>query len=192
MKKSLVVGLLASVLGFAAQADGFYVGGELQQTKSYGNEFCGDDATTCELKPTGYRLNAGYGFNDYLAIEAGYMNSGDFESGYADSGYESEGSVTSEALDLSLVGRLPIGDMFSIFGRVGVAQVMNDVSVSDTLFGSYSYDNDVTTYVYGIGAQFGWFVAGYDIISNNELEIEGITVAEEDIKRVYAGVKFGF
>lgn len=190
MKKPFVIGLLAAAVGLSAQADGFYVGGEIQQTKSYDKDFC-EDSSSCDIEPTGYRLNAGYGFNDFLALELGYMDSGEFESKISETNYQQDVSLTSEAIDLSLIGRLPISDSFSLFGRVGAARVMNDSKISGSGF-STAFDNSVTTYVYGVGAQLSWLVVGYDVITDNELKINGTTLSEKDIKRIYAGVKLGF
>ena len=190
MKKRFVIGLVAAVIGLSAHADGFYVGGEVQQTKSYNKDFC-EDSSSCDIEPTGYRLNLGYGFSDFLAVEVGYMDSGDFESSINEVNFQQDASIKSEAIDLSVLGRLPVSDSFSLFGRFGVARVMNDSSFSGSGF-SASFDNSVTTYVYGVGAQMGWFVVGYDVISDNKLKINGATLSENDIKRLYAGIKLGF
>lgn len=190
MKKQIVIGLLAAAVGFTAQADGFYVGGEVQQTKSYNKDFC-EDSSSCDIEPTGYRLNAGYGFNDFLAIELGYMNSGDFESKVSDVNYQQNVNVNSEAIDLSILGRIPVSDSFSLFGRIGAARVMNDSEISGSGFNA-AFDNSVNTYVYGVGAQLSWFVVGYDVISDNKLKVNGFTLSEKDLKRIYAGVKIGF
>ncbi len=177
-------------------ADGFYLGAEAQQTRSYSEgDFCYEDSGDCDVEPTGYRVMLGFALTDTLAIEAGYMDGGDSETGFSDSFGSENISVNSEIVDLSIIGRLPLSDEFSLFGRFGAAKITNttDFNASGNLGDVIaSFDNDVTTYVYGVGLQFGWLVAGYDVYTDNALEIDGETIVEEDLERIYAGLKIGF
>ncbi len=176
-------------------AEGFYIGAEAQQIRSYSeDDFC-EGSGDCDVEPTGYRVLLGYAFSPAFAIEAGYMDGGDSEAGYSDGIFSERITVNSEVADVSVIGRLPLSDSFSLFGRFGAARIVNntDFSFSDSIDEfSASFDNDVTTYVYGVGIQFGWLVAGYDVYSENSLEIDGETLAEEDLERIYAGLKIGF
>jgi hypothetical protein len=64
-------------------------------------------------------LNAGYNFNHALAVEVGYnlMPSSQFGT-----------SVTSNAFDVAVKGTLPLSEMFSLYGRLGVGIGMNNWS----------------------------------------------------------------
>ncbi len=198
MTKLFEQGLLAVALMAASGgvlAEGFYVGAEVQQTRSYSEgDFCFDNGD-CDIDPTGYRVDLGYHFSEMLALELGYMDAGDNESSYSDASSSQRLSVNSEIVDLSLLGTLPLTDRFSLFGRLGAAWITNNIDLdSSDAFGdiSDSFDRDVTTYEYGVGLAFGWLVVGYDVYTDNEVEYNGTTLVEDDIKRIYAGVKIGF
>jgi outer membrane protein with beta-barrel domain len=64
---------------------------------------------------TGWKVFGGYQFHDNFAAEVGYLESGDAE--------ETEGlaslEVSADGVTASFVGSLPLGDMFSIYGRLG-------------------------------------------------------------------------
>lgn len=172
--------LLASAPAFA---EGLYVGIEAQQTQSYSEgDFC-EGSSNCDVEPTGYRVDAGFAFSDAFALEVGYTDSGDTEGG---DGIDRV-TVSSDIVDVSLIGNLQLSESLSLFGRFGAAFITNNVDAIGE-----SFDNDVTTYVYGVGVKFGWLVAGYDVFSGNELEYGGVSFAEEDIERIYAGLKIGF
>lgn len=61
---------------------------------------------------TGAKAFVGYRFNPWFATELGYVNSGRFET--------SAGDLRGQGSYLDAIGRLPIADGFSAFGRVGV------------------------------------------------------------------------
>jgi OOP family OmpA-OmpF porin len=74
-----------------------------------------------DKRSTGFKVFGGYQFNRNLALEGGVFSLGKF-------GYQATttpaGTLTGEAkvrgLNLDVVGTLPLGDRFSVFGRAGV------------------------------------------------------------------------
>ena len=64
-------------------------------------------------------INAGYNFNEALAVEVGYnlLPSSQFGT-----------TVTSNAFDVAVKGTLPLSEMFSLYGRLGVGLGMNNWS----------------------------------------------------------------
>src|SRR3954454_17315325 len=119
-KKLVVTALLA---GFAsvptlamAQAKGnaelgFYAGASVGQSKSD----CGGSGGSCDDKDTAYRIFGGYKFHPNIAVEGGYAPLGETSASFGASG-----SVTAEAnaWDIVGVGSFPLGNNFSIFGKL--------------------------------------------------------------------------
>jgi OOP family OmpA-OmpF porin len=67
-----------------------------------------------------YRLFGGYQFNHNIALEAGYFDLGQFgfNTGTTPAG-TLNGQIRLRGLNLDLVGALPLGDRWSLLGRVG-------------------------------------------------------------------------
>ena len=136
-KASGLIGLatLASVVSPLAMAGttdyGWYIGGNVGQSSAtidnerITNLLAAGGYTTTALygdndRDLGYKLFGGYGFNENWALEAGYFNLGEF--GYlattAPAG-SLRGTAEFQGLNLDLVGKMPIGENFSLFGRIG-------------------------------------------------------------------------
>ena len=72
-------------------------------------------------KSTGFKLFGGYQFNRNFALEGGYFDLGKF--GFTATTVPAgtfDGRIRLRGLNLDLLGRLPVTDRFSVFGRVGV------------------------------------------------------------------------
>jgi OOP family OmpA-OmpF porin len=139
--------------------------------------------------PGAIRVTGGYRFNPNFAVEAGYMMIGDSTV------TDSIGSVTyaQSSLQASGVISLPLGDKFSLFGKIGVAS--NSGKLTGT--GSYASTNSSTSTTdttYGIGGQFNFNqLVGMRV----QYEKFGKSKADPaapgtDLTRVSAGVIFSF
>jgi len=77
--------------------------------------------TTSSDTDTAYRAYAGYLFLPYLGVEAAYVDLGRFSFR---TNVDPAGSLTGKPSikggELSVVGRLPIGERFAVYGRAGV------------------------------------------------------------------------
>jgi OOP family OmpA-OmpF porin len=124
---------LVSMIGAAAMAvsagalaqsttTGFYIGAEAGNTDVSGAD---DDI--------GFKLLGGYRFHPNIAAEVGYGMLYDKDD------------VEVTALEFVAVGMFPIGNQFSILGKLGLANVE-----ADTRFGS----EDKTELTWGLGVQF--------------------------------------
>jgi OOP family OmpA-OmpF porin len=124
---------LVSMIGAAAMAvsagalaqsttTGFYIGAEAGNTDVSGAD---DDI--------GFKLLGGYRFHPNIAAEVGYGMLYDKDD------------VEVTALEFVAVGMFPIGNQFSILGKLGLANVE-----ADTRFGS----EDKTELTWGVGVQF--------------------------------------
>ena len=86
------------------------------------NTSCGTlSGLTCSRGTTSYSLTAGNMITDNVGVELSAMN-----LGRAD---RAGGSVIARGLNLSAVGRLPLGDNFALEGKIGPTYGITKVSV---------------------------------------------------------------
>jgi OOP family OmpA-OmpF porin len=116
--KSLGVAfVVALALGFAteAQAQGVYLGGAYSWATLDVDEV---DANLLDDNANAYKLFLGYEFPKILGFEAGYVDFGSYDVGE----FEEEGpagSVESNGWTVALTGRIPLGKLFTVYGKVG-------------------------------------------------------------------------
>ena len=98
--------------------------------------------------------------------------------------------VEADAWTISALGILPLGDSFSLFGRVGVNIWSADYSDTSTIVGisgSESDDDDGTDWVYGVGAAWNF---------TNNLSLRGewerYDLGDGDIDLWSAGLSWNF
>lgn len=121
---------------FAAELgndSGFYIGASYGGYATHGGEFEHEDDLA--------EVIAGYRFNEILAIQAGYIDFGDFGT----ENFEASLKGTS----LSVIGRLPLTERFGIYAKAGVFASSTEV---DALNEEETYEN-VDPFV-GIGADY--------------------------------------
>ncbi len=100
---------------------------------------------------TGYKLFAGYQFNPSFAVEASYLDFGEFEANAGSEKLE----ASADGFGFSLVGKLPIQNGFSVHGKLGMVVWDGDLDYSDSGRGvSSSLGEDGTDPYYGIGAEY--------------------------------------
>ena len=140
----------ASVLAvtpLTATADsGFFVGG------SIGSATLDDDIDTFALDTdsTSFRLNAGWQFSDFLAIEAGYHDFGKFDELLDLGGILSDVDIRADGYTLGLTTSLPLGSNLSLFGRAGAFIWEADARVDGFRIEGFDDEN----LYYGAGADF--------------------------------------
>ncbi|MDO9221038.1 MAG: outer membrane beta-barrel protein [Thiobacillus sp.] len=207
MNKQLLLLALSAALGVSsahAADTGFYVGGSLGQAKA--KDFNGSDldaelfssygitsSTSTDDTDTGWKAFAGYRFMKYLAVEGAYANLGEFTAHStvtAPSAGIVDSNVETTAWTISALGILPLGDRFSLFGRVGVNVWDTDISATGTGGGvtaSASDSDDGTDWVYGVGA-------AYSFTDNLSLrgEWERYDLGDGDIDLLSAGISWNF
>jgi OOP family OmpA-OmpF porin len=145
-----VLGLLAGASAYAEQAPGFYAGAGVGQASIE------VDDVDFDANDTAFKLFGGYSFNQNFAVELTYFDGGapgerfDFGGGLT-------GSVETEitGLNLSAVGRIPVGESFSLFGKLGYASYDAEVTAEAGGF-SASEDGSDEDLSYGIGAGFAF------------------------------------
>lgn len=129
----LAMALLATPLAMAEDYTTSWYGGinagrtraDIDDVRIKANLAAGGYGTTAfseSERSTGFKLYGGYQFNRNFALEGGYFDLGRFNyhantipAGTLD------GRIRLRGLNLDAVGILPLGDRFTVFGRVGAA-----------------------------------------------------------------------
>jgi len=164
-----------------------------------------DATSTLDDSDTGFGLAGGYQVNRNFAAELAYVDLG--ETSYAANGTATDGVGTFDAgLGIeqsasgpvfSILGIVPIGERFSVFGRLGLALMSVDADVSVSIDGESASDSastDRSNMVYGIGGEFsfgerfgvrlGW--DRYAEVGSDDL------AGEVDIDLISLGLRYNF
>jgi OOP family OmpA-OmpF porin len=174
------LGLMAAT---AAQADtqpGFYAGAGIGTTKISDDAF---DGTGIDDSDTGFKIFGGYDFNQNFAVEVGYF---DFGEASAREGGDSL-SVGVTGLTASAVGRLPVSDMFALYGKLGFASYDVKAKFSIAGFGSGSESDSDSDLIYGVGGALS-FGGNFEA----RLEYEAINVDGGDVNMLSVSGLFRF
>jgi len=125
-----------------------------------------DVTTTIDDSDTAFGAGGGYQFNDNFALEFAYVDLG--SAAYSFSATVTDGVQTGDAdveLEssadgpvISALGILPIGERFSVFGRVGFS-LMNATGTArvtiDGLTDRASQSSQKSDPMFGVGAEYG-------------------------------------
>lgn len=115
---------------------------------------------------TGFKIFGGYQFLPWLGAELGYVDGGTASESYSDPDLgDLKLEVDVSAITVAAVGTLPIGDMFELYGKLGMAFWEGDLGITVTgvlcdelqAIGescSDSEDDDGEDFYYGVGAGF--------------------------------------
>jgi hypothetical protein len=132
VRPSTTAGLTAAISALClvsgpavATEPGFYAGVGVGEA-SYSdieelNNLCTDYGITCTVddKDTAYKVFAGYQFNNFIALEAGWVDLGTITAEASVGGPATiEADVAGVALNI--VPQIPIGDLGAVFGKAGV------------------------------------------------------------------------
>jgi len=109
-----MMGLTANAM--AADDHGFTLGVDYGRTEA--KKYC-DNIVSCDNRDKGSKVEIGYDFNKTFGAELGYTSFGTL----FDSNNNSVSvSQKSSAITLSVLGNVPVGDWFGIYGRLGFAR----------------------------------------------------------------------
>lgn len=156
--------ILASSAAFAAQPNSFYAGADVGRTKI-------DDID----RDTSVGGFVGYNFHQNFAVEGGYRRLADMD--YRVSGVNA--NVRADQLALSVIGSLPVGESFSVFGRLGV----NRLEVKGSA-GGFSATESETKALYGAGVSYA-----FSPVLSVRVEVQK---PASDATNVSAGIAFQF
>ncbi len=147
----------AAPAAFAQDAEpGWYLGGGVGQFNAQIDDVDEVDETIegWDEDDTAYKFFAGYRLNGFLAFELDYINLGE-PSGAVVPGFNVDASIDGFAP--YVVGTIPLGDWFEIYGRLGYFFYDATLGVEDELGGRAEFDEESEDLVYGagIGANIG-------------------------------------
>ncbi|MES2125687.1 MAG: outer membrane beta-barrel protein [Pseudomonadota bacterium] len=162
-KKIAIAAALAMIASssFAADVAGVYAGASVGSTKV-------DGLSGHKTSLIGF---VGYQFTDALAAEASYGRVAKYDFYPA--------TVKMNQTALSVVGSVPMGNGFKLFGRLGYNYMEATGSA-----GSYSHTESTSKALYGIGVS-------YAIVQNVSARFE-VTKPSSDATNVALGVAYKF
>jgi len=142
-------------LGFAANAtaQGIYLGG----VYSWATADTGDvNADLVDDSANAYKLFVGYEFPAIIGLEAGYVDFGTYEVGDFEGEENSGGDVGLSGWTAALTGRIPLGSLFTIYGKVGYFFWDSEIDAAQDL-GDLNASGDDLFYGAGVRLNFGKF-----------------------------------
>ena len=145
-----LLGLLASTTVLAETQPGFYAGASIGQASIE------IDDTDFDADDTGFKVFGGYNFNQYFAVEATYFDAGKPDESFRAGNVTASDEVAIEGVNVSALGRLPLGDVFSLFGKLGFASYDGEASGrvgNQTIVSGSGSDEDLS---YGVGGAFNF------------------------------------
>src|SRR6185503_6992937 len=138
------------------EVSGFYLGGGLGQFNAGIDDVDQVDNTIDHWKDddTAYKFFAGYRLNRFLGFEVDYINLGE-PSGSVVPGFNVDASVDGFAP--YVVGTVPLGPYFELYGRLGYYFYDSTVGRTDALNNRVEFDEESQDLVWGggIGANLG-------------------------------------
>ncbi|HQS99153.1 MAG: hypothetical protein B7Y26_11690 [Hydrogenophilales bacterium 16-64-46] len=120
-------------------------------------------STSANTRSEGWKVYAGYKFNDYFALEGGFANLNDFT---ANSTITSPGpgtlysNVETKAWTLAAVGSYPISPKVDLMGKIGAAYLLSNGSAIASGTGgvaAFRAEDDRYDPYYGLGVSYAVF-----------------------------------
>ena len=175
MKRTLsLFGLF--LISSLAYAQGGYFGASVGQATYEENTFLGN----FDESDTAFKLFLGYRLNENIAVEGVYVDYGE-PSGNL-SGVPA--SVEFDGFGANLVGTIPLGTGFELFGKLGFLAWDGKVNL-----GSLSNEQDDTDLTYGVGVAYFF---NEQIGIQGEWEFIDFDQSNMDGDMVSVGVQFRF
>jgi opacity protein-like surface antigen len=158
----------------AEEQSGFYLGGSIGEATNESGEFKGSD--------TAFKLSGGYAFNQYLGLELAYVDTGTQQDtiDLVAIDNESSGVIASALL------RVPLGETFAVFGRIGYAFYDSKATARLGNLSASESDSD-EDFAYGIGLELAVW-GGLHL----RAEYEAVEVSDGDFQIVSAGAVYKF
>lgn len=153
---TLAVAAVAPAAYSQDESRGFYLGGGVGQFNAQIDDVDQVDETIDDWDEddTAYKFFGGYRLNNFLAIELDYINLGE-PSGAVVPGRNVDASIDGFAP--YLVGTIPLGNWFEVYGRLGYYFYDASLGVEDELDNRVEFDEESEDLVYGagVGARIG-------------------------------------
>lgn len=187
MKRSLnMLALLALMFAFGSSHAAGYFGASVGATSPDEDGF--DDSN-------GYRFTIGYDVNPNVAIEGSYTYLGDFDADddtiaaleFLTGVALDDVSVEVDGFEFAVVGKGPISDTVTVFGKAGIFVWDAEYKIDTVRFGSDSDTDDGSDPFFGFGV-------GFDLSKALTLNVEYsfYEASDGDIDYLGAGVNIRF
>lgn len=197
MKSSIAIATLIALAGSPALAQndrsnpdiGFYIGGGLGQSML-------DYATLDTLEERGaaiddrdiaYKVYSGYHFTPYFAVEASFVDFGEFSADHADGDLE----LGIDGFGAALLGKLPI-DRVSLYAKLGMiaweASLDHNQPDRRGSMSAKSYAESGTSPFYGAGVEY----AADSLLLRGEYERYDIGNSDEDLTTDLVSASIGY
>jgi len=164
-----------------------------------------DASSSLDDSDTAFGATLGYQVNENFAAELSYVDLGSVD--YNASGTVNGGlgdvpasvgiSASAQGPVFSLLGILPIGERFSVYGRIGLASMDSEGSVSVTIDGETESLSDSTQRsngLYGLGGEFSVnkrFGIRLELTRYADVGSDDIT-GETDVDLITLGLRVSF
>ncbi|GAB2714713.1 porin family protein [Halomonas garicola] len=140
---------------------------------------------------TAYKLFAGYQFNPYFAVEASYVDFGEFTASASNRVGFADASLEIDGFTAALVGKLPIEGGFGVYGKLGMIAWDGDVKGQGNIYGNAireSGSEDGNDPFYGAGVEY----VVDRIIMRAEFERYDISEGGEDFETDLISASLGY
>jgi OOP family OmpA-OmpF porin len=134
----------------ASAADGFTVGLDAAHARTRGND--GDPA----LSDNSFGVRVGYDIDTHFGVELAYRDLG--EDTVSDD-FGDRAKIKAHSIGLSALGKLPLNDQFTLFGRLGYASTRYEIKVRATEFApgdDFTEHDRIKGFEFGAGAEYSF------------------------------------
>lgn len=170
----VLVGLFVSADVRADEHSGFYIGAGVGEVN--------DNVDGFEGNGVAFKLSGGYELNRYFAAEVAYIFAGTLNDTVDDVDVE----VESDGVVVAALGKLPFGETFTLFAKLGYTFYDQKVTASRGSL-SFSENNSDEDLLYGAGAEINF---GRRFQLRGEYEV--VDVSDADFNLLSASAVFRF
>lgn len=161
-------------------------------------------SSSSDHSDTGYKLQAGYQFNRYFAVEGGYVHFGKAKYSAALAKGADQGTldevVKVSGFNLVAVGILPLGEDFSLFGKIGAIRVRAEHSFDVDIGADTALESETHTKgrpFFGVGAAYNFtkqlsLRAEYERVNNVVIESGVSPLGSPDVSLFSVGLSYKF
>ncbi|MCK9283221.1 MAG: outer membrane beta-barrel protein [Rhodocyclaceae bacterium] len=115
-----------------------------------------------EKEDVAFKLQLGYKLNEHFAIEGGYVDLGNAKYSASFTGGSADIKVRAEGFNIAALGIVPIGEKFSLFGKVGVIYAYLSANASGGGIASGAGGSESSTKL-----KSHWSIGGDYALNNN-------------------------
>ena len=130
-----------------------------------------------------YNIYAGSYFNNNFGFEFGYTDFGRVN--------RAGGSTKADGINLSLIGKLPVGSSFNLLGKVGTTYGRTDVS-SAAGSGVTAGSDSGFDWAYGVGAEFAFNPQWSAVLQYDEHYLKFAGGSRDRVSAAALGLRYGF